>query len=363
MSTLLIRHTAADTEYAVMDGASLVRYEKSSQDADAILSEQVFLAKAERFQPGNKALFVSLDGKHTGFLPYEECKNVPASGSALLVQVKKPPVGNKAAYVTQDISVAGKYVILLPYSEKVSVSSRIPDPIRQQMILWASQICPKGMGLILRSEAEGAEENLVSSEIDVLLNHWRELLEKASRLSAPARVNDRISTLEMILRDEKGLTDACSDRKEALPLPCVTAEDPFMIHKVYDKLRKRLERNIWLPCGGYITVDPCEALTVIDVNSGKFPGIKKDRNAGIRKLNLEAAHEIAHLLRLRSLSGIIIIDFVDMDTDEDRKTIIEAFSELLTQDPVKTVIHGFTTLGLMEMTRKRTARICPATEE
>lgn len=363
MSTLLIRHTDTHTEYAVMDGTSLVRYEKNSKEADEILSEQIFLARAERFQPGNKALFVTLDGKHTGFLPYQECKSIPSSGSSLLVQVKKPPVGNKAAYVTQDISVAGKYAILLPYSEKVSVSSRIQDPLRQQMTLLANQLRPEGMGLILRSEAAEADEEAVSSEIVVLQGRWKELLEKVSRLSAPKRVNDRISALEMILRDEKGLTDACSDREETLPIPCLTVEDPFTLHKVYDKLRKRLERNIWLPCGGYITVDPCEALTVIDVNSGKFPGIKKDRNAGIRKLNLEAAREIAHLMRLRNLSGIIIIDFVDMDTDEDREIITETFSGFLAQDPVKTVIHGFTALGLMEMTRKRTARICPATEE
>ncbi len=363
MSTLLVRHTDTHTEYAVMDGTSLVRYEKSSPQAKEILSEQIFLAKAERFQPGNKALFVTLDGKHTGFLPYEECRSIPSSGSSLLVQVKKPPIGNKAAYVTQDISVAGKYAILLPYSKKISVSSRLPDPIRQQMNLRAKQLHPEGMGLILRSEAAEAEEDEIISEISILQSRWNDLLEKASRLSAPARVNDRISTLDMILRDEKGLTDVCSDREETLPLPYVAMEDPFTIHKVYDKLRKRLERNIWLPCGGYITVDPCEALTVIDVNSGKFPGIKKDRNAGIRKLNLEAAREIAHLIRLRNLSGIIIIDFVDMDTDEDRETVAEAFSGFLKQDPVKTVIHGFTALGLMEMTRKRTARICPVTEE
>lgn len=367
MSTLLIQESQDIREYAVLENdKSLVRYFKEDISSVSSLpeAEQIYLARVDRIMSGTQNAYVSLAGDITGYLPFNECKAPPRSGDMIQVQIKKPPFGNKAAYVTQDISIAGKLVILLPCSLKKTVSSRIEDDSdRSRLLRLADELCPDGMGIIMRSESVSADTESIRQELDELMERLQEINEKARTMTDAGLLSGRLQPLDRILRDEKNISQIVTNGDSTFALPFTRVDDPFTLYNVRDKLERRLRRSIWLPCGGYITVDICEAMTVIDVNSGKYTGIRHERELFIRKLNQQAAEEISAVMRLRNLSGIIIIDFVDMQTDEARQAVIDTMKKCIQVDPVKCVIHGFTTLGLLEVTRKRTSTILSSPED
>ena len=301
---------------------------------------------------------MKLGGDTVGFLPFSECKAKPRSGDKMLVQVKKPPVGEKAAYLTADLSLAGRYVLLTPLTPRCAVSNRIEDAeTKTALHALATRLAPDGMGLVMRAESVGADEAGIIREIQELRNDYESVLAQAARMDAPGLVKGRADALNRLLRDEQGGVDEIlTDDPDALPpvpVPVITCETPFALYNVRDKLEKSRQRKVWLPCGGYLIIDPTEAMTVIDVNSGKFTGKKSGAEDTFLKLNTEAAKEIARLLRLRNIGGIVIIDFVDMASEESRAAVAQALRDALRDDPVKTVVHGFTALGLMEMTRKK----------
>ena len=184
-------------------------------------------------------------------------------------------------------------------------------------------------------------------------------VEKAAAADAPAMIDSGLGPVEKMLRDTK--CDVCeivTNAPEAFAnftVPVRTAPHPMMLYNIQGKLEKSLRRKVWLDCGGNLVIDPCEALTVFDVNSAKDLGTKKGATDTLTRLNIEAAKEIARLLRLRRIGGIVLIDFVDMQTDAERAYVRDALEEALFDDPVKTVIHGFTALGLMEISRKKTS--------
>ncbi len=367
--TLLIEQREKNRTLALMDGSTLLAY--NTDNAAGIAAEQVYLAVVDRVMKGMDAAFVRLTGKSTGFLPLSELpeKNRDVkSGDTLLLQVKRPPVGEKAAYMTADISLAGKYIILLPCTRQVAVSSRIADTaVKQQLLALAQRICPPQMGVVLRSEAEGAGEQSIVDELKTHLETWEALTAARQKAHAPCLIQAQEDALQALVRDIKGqpLERAVTNIPNALPpLPCPVSEhsSPLQLYGVDEKLKKALRRKVWLPSGGYLVIDPCEAMTVIDVNSGKNTG-KKDAEDSITRLNIEAATEIARLMRLRNLGGIIIIDFIDMQTSAHRKAVQEALQAALQFDPVKTVLHGFTALGLMEVTRKRVGQALQPLQE
>ena len=190
-----------------------------------------------------------------------------------------------------------------------------------------------------------------------LWEKWQLIQEKISHAQAPCLLETREDILGRILREERGGVDeilcANPDSLPSVSCPVRACENSFAIYNVQSHLEKSLRRKIWLDCGGFLVIDKTEAMTVIDVNSGKFTGGKSGTEGTFLKLNLEAAREIARLLRLRNIGGIILIDFVDMQSEESREKVSAALTEALHNDPVKTVLHGFTSLGLMEMTRKK----------
>ncbi len=356
MKQLYVEQKNGKLACAVMEGTALLAYQEESS---AISAEQIYLARADRVLKGMEAIFVRLTPDINGFLPYSECRQKPLSGQQVLVQVKKPPIGEKLPYCTMDISIAGHYAILTPFSNRISVSSRITDQVEADRLRSIGRsAAPENMGLILRTESAGAEETQIQEEIASLLEKWHTILEKAKHAAVPCLIEEKEPLLSCMLRDEKGSFEKIITNLSAFPhavsCPVQYAESPFSLSNVERKLEKSLSRKVYLPCGGYLVIDPTEAMTVIDVNSGKFAGKKSGTESSFLALNLEAAVEIARLLRLRNIGGIILIDFVDMETEESKKAVLQALEDALAKDSSKTVLYGFTSLGLLEMSRKKT---------
>ena len=353
---ILMEARNGQREIALLDGKRLLAF---FQDAGGTVeAEQIYFGVVDRIVKGMEACFVRLGKDQMGFLPFSECKEKPRSGDRLTVQVKKPPIGDKAPYLTADIALAGRYAILTPFTERFSVSQKITaEGERARLKALAARLAPVGCGLVMRTESADATEDETAADINALSAAWREIQEKQKTAQAPCLLKGREDALSRLLRDEHGeISEILTNAPEALPslpLPVRLCDNPFDLYSVRAKLEKSMQRKVWLDCGGYLIIDKTEALTVIDVNSGKFTGGKSGTEDTFLRLNLEAAKEIARLARLRNMGGILIIDFVDMQSDESRQTVREALEDALRDDPVKAVVHGFTTLGLMEMTRKK----------
>ncbi|MBR5111195.1 MAG: ribonuclease E/G [Clostridia bacterium] len=353
---VLVRHAEGRREIALMEGKRLLCF--CRDEGGGIVAEQIYLGKVDRIVKGVEAAFVRLGGESIGFLPFSECREKPRSGDAVTVQVKKPPAGEKAAYLTEDIALAGRFALLTPFTRRYAVSRKITDEeTRSRLYGLASRAAPAGMGLVMRTESADAGEDAVFADVEALKAAWEETLEQRAGRTEPGLLKGREDALLRLLRDEHGqIGEILTDRPEEIAdahVPVHACAAPFDLHNVSAKLEKSLARKVWLDCGGYLVVDPTEAMTVIDVNSGKFTGNKTGTENTFLKLNLEAAKEIARLLRLRGIGGIVIIDFVDMQDEASRGAVRQALEEALMDDPVKAVVHGFTSLGLVEMTRKK----------
>lgn len=353
MTELLLRTRGEAPALALVRDRRLVEYQSLREDL-AFAAGAFYLGRAGRVMKGLKALFVTLAPGVEGFLPFDELKGEaqPAPGDSLLVQIKKPAQGGKAAYLTQDIALPGRAAMLLPLGKNAHASKRVKD--QQALRALARRLCPEGMGLVLRACAEALPREQVRLEIEAHVTLWASLLEKARRASAPALLRPAPGALERLLRDERALPErvVADDERAAaaLNLPVVVREDPFALYSVEQQLRQALGRRVYLPSGGFLVLDQCEAALLIDVNSGQ-----DSRKAGdlILRVNLEAAVEIARLLRLRRAGGIILIDFIDMAGEAQQAQVRSALEEALKTDRVVSEVLGFTRLGLLEMTRRK----------
>ena len=353
MKELLIRSRGDKPALALMKDRRLVEYWETEEDT-AFQAGAVHLGRAGRVMKSLKAMFVLLMGGVEGFLPFDEmlAGPMPAPGTPLMVQIKKPSQGGKAAYLTQDIALAGRYAMLLPHGSFAHASRRAGD--KKAMKLLARRLCPENMGLVLRANAEKAPQADIKQEIESRLALWQQVQEKSARTAAPALLLEAPSPLERLLRDEQELPDQvlCDEEKAAgnLNLPVRLHPDPFGLYGVEQQLYQALKRRVYLPSGGQLFLDPCEAALVIDVNTGK-----DSKKAGdlILRTNLEAAAEIARLLRLRRAGGIILIDFIDMESDAQRENVQSTLEEALREDRIVSEVLGFTRLGLLEMTRRK----------
>ena len=360
MNLLVLSCAGGKRRGALLRDGKLYRYLEDG--AEGPRSEEIYLARTDRNMPGMEAVFVRLRKGLNAFLPYREIQGIPIpppGGTPVLVQVKKVPGGQKQAFVSTQISLAGKTCILLPVNPRVTVSSRYPEEEKAQALRRARGLCPPGMGMILRLEGREADDETVLRERDALLARWTALKEKAAHAAAPCLLEGELPLEERLLRDARhGVDRAVADDPAAFALPegldVETTPFPMDLWNVPSQLKKSLERRIWLKSGANIVIDPCEALTVIDVNSAGDTGRHKNAEDSRLRVNEEAALEIARILQVRNTGGIILIDFIDMEKPESREQLTRTFSEALKSDPVKTVIHGFTALGLLEMTRKKT---------
>ncbi|MBR6185035.1 MAG: ribonuclease E/G [Clostridia bacterium] len=322
-------------------------------------TEQIYLGVVDRLAPGMEAAFVRLGRETTGFLPFSECRTKPRSGDAVPVQVKKPAIGDKAPYLTQDVALAGRYAILTPYAKRIALSKKIlNEGAKARLAALAEAICPPEGGLVMRTESENADEESIRRDIEGLRAEWLKTLSRLAAAKAPCLIRDTEDALARLLRDERGpIEKILCDDPEALQdvsLPVEKCERPFTLFSVDAKWEKACQKKVWLDCGGYLIVEKTEALTVIDVNSGKYTGNRSGTENTFLRLNLEAAREIARLMRLRSMGGIVIVDFVDMQKEESRQAVLSELEACVRDDPVKVALHGFTSLGLMELTRKKT---------
>ena len=369
MRQLLIESGAEKEEIALVEDRQLIDFRRFIKGA--IEAEQIYLGVVERVVKGMSAAFVRLTKDENGFLPLSETRQAIKPGDAVIVQVKKPPVQSKAAYLTQDISLAAEEAILLPCSQSYSVSKKIEnEETRARLTQLARRVAPDRMGLVIRHGGDSFPEERFSMSVCALKDRWDKILGKATISRPPCLIEPAPGPLLRFLRDCAPVDSIVSDIAptpdllSAITVPVQINTSPFSLFNIRDQLRKAMGRRVWLRSGGFLVIDPCEALTVIDVNTGKFTGSAKggEENTFLA-LNREAAREIARLLRLRAVGGMVVIDFIDMRDESGRETLLSDMRELVLNDPVKCVIHGFTALGLMEMTRKKTSEaLTPETE-
>ncbi len=353
MSTqLLVRQKDNATEIALIKDKQLTDFYVSQEGS--ILSEQVYLGKVDRVMKGMNAFFVKITKTACGFLPFNEVKTPLKQGDKVLVQVKKPPVQSKSAYLTTDISLAGEYAILLPFSPLVSLSAKITDEnTRNALLSLANTLRVEKRGLVLRTNSVGVNENVIAQEISALNASCDALLEQAKTYTPPCLLQNTDS-LSKVLRDTKNVDKIVLQAPHPLYPNAQIVDNPFALFSVTDQLKKAFSRHIYLKSGGAVVVDICEAMTVIDVNTEKYTGKKSGAEDTFLALNLEAAKLIARIMRLRNLGGIILVDFIDMKEQAHKDTLLQYLKECVQDDPVKCVIVGYTALNLMEITRKKT---------
>ncbi|MDP6560174.1 MAG: Rne/Rng family ribonuclease, partial [Candidatus Binatia bacterium] len=294
-------------------------------------------------------------------------------GQEVLVQVAKDPLGQKGARLTSHISLPGRYLVFMPTMRHVGVSHRIEDEEERKRLkeIVQSLLRDEG-GFILRTACEGRSKREIRDDFRFLTKLWKQIQKKAETSSAPFLIHQDLDLVMRAIRDfctadtAQVMVDEAREHRRIVEfvgqfMPRLKSKvthfnrpEPILEHfGIEDKIRKALETKIWLPSGGHITIDQTEALTAIDVNTGRYVG-KKNQEDTIFKINLEAAQEVVRQLRLRNIGGIIIIDFIDMERAGNRKKVYDVLKEAIKKDRAKTNILQISELGLVEMTRQRT---------
>ncbi len=328
---------------AISEDGRLTEYVPLEKDGNA---GDWILARVERLMPGLGSAFVNIGRERAGFLPLKENSltftGAPLrSGDRIVVQVRKEETGRKGALLTRDLTLAARTVLLMPMNRYIGVSARIREENeRQRLRVLGQTLAENRFGLVMRSAAAEAPEEEVRQEVAALQETWEQIRPQMNFGSCPRVVLRSPSPAEEILSFYGHREDTRAQEAETLSTD----------------LRRQLSeagnRIVHLPHGGNIVIDRCEALTAVDVNSAGDSG-RQGREAMLLRTNLEACREIAIQVRLRNLSGMILIDFINMDMEEHREQVQAALGKEFAADRIKTVIHGWTRLGLMEMTRKR----------
>jgi ribonuclease G len=391
---ILVNWSPQETRVAIVENGA-VQELHVERTLERGLVGNVYLGKVARVLPGMQSAFIDIGLERAAFLhvadvwqrqpdgePPAVARNsqpqVPIEkqvfeGQALMVQVIKDPIGTKGARLSTQISIAGRLLVYLPQDDHVGVSQKIPNDQREALRRRLAQLVgAAGGGFILRTNGEDASDAELAEDIAYLRKTWTRIREAATRLPPPALLHQDLNLLQRVLRDlvtDETQTIRIDSREqfqqlsefgvEFMPaaagrLQLYKGERPiFDLYSVDEELAKALARRVELKSGGYLIVDQTEALTTVDVNTGGFVG-SRNFDDTIFKTNLEAAHGIARQLRLRNLGGIIIVDFIDMQREDHREAVLSEFRKQLARDRVKTMAGGFSNLGLVEMTRKRT---------
>ena len=342
----------------------------------------IFMARVETILPAINAAFVALSPKaskhshshdpHNAFLYLSETRTLKA-GQYIIVQVTKNARQNKAPRVSTRISVPGRWLVIVPESNELGVSRRITDNQERKRLKSIAESLKAEVpdfGVVIRTAAEGVSEELLRSDLNSLLLLWQDIKAKAKHARSPGLLYRDMGTLGRVLRDEVcGNIDqiVINDKDEFTNIQAFLArffpDKPELvlyegITPIFDyfgieaEIQKAVDRKVWLRSGAYLVIDQTEALTVIDVNSGKFTSAEDMRQTTLA-VNLEAAEEIARQIRLRSIGGIVVTDFIDMESEDDRNTLLKHFAEVLRPDRLKARVFSITQLGLVELTRKR----------
>jgi len=382
---VLINVTPQETRVAVL-GAGAVQELLVERAASRGQVGNLYLGRVARVLPGMQSAFVEIGQERAAFLHVAdiwEARDAPrpiekllTEGQALMVQVVKDPIGSKGARLSTQLSLAGRHLVYLPHDAHIGISQKIEgENGRAQLRERVKELLPpdeKG-GFIVRTLAESAGEDELRADLDYLRSLWRDIAARSSGgAKAPALLHQDLSLAQRVLRDMVGADTArvLVDSREnfqklkefaaqymprlAGKLEHYAGERPlFDLYNVEDEIERALARRVELKSGGTLVIDQTEALTTIDVNTAAFVGSRSFDDT-VFKTNLEAAQAIARQLRLRNLGGIIIVDFIDMQGAEQRAAVLEEFRRALARDRTRMTVNGFTSLGLVEMTRKRT---------
>ncbi len=332
------------TDYcAVIEDGRLAEYIQKDPES---LSGDILLGKADRMMPGMDCAFVNIGRKKDGFLPLRENSqsfsgNEIRSGEMMILQVKKEERGEKGAFLTRDITIPGTYTLVMPMNRHIGISSRITDEqARTKLKRIGEEITDGRFGLVLRNAAAEADKHAIREEAEANFLTWTEIKARAAKGGKPGTVLFRCGILEQLMNDYQLSEDRI--------IQTGILEQPYR-----KQLKQAYERTVPLAGGGSIVIDRCEAFSAIDVNTASNAG-KASKEMTVLETNLEACRTIAEQIRLRNLSGIIVIDFIDMGSEADRKLVSDRLEQCAAADRIKTVIHGWTSLGLLELTRKRT---------
>ncbi len=386
----LVNFTPQETRVALMQGG-VVQELHIERTASRGLVGNVYLGRVVRVLPGMQSAFIDIGLERTAFLHVADIwgerqngnggegprpiEKILSEGQSLIVQVLKDPIGTKGARLSTQISIAGRLLVYLPQEKHIGISQRIEgEAEREQLREKLQQLVPadEAGGFIVRTMAEKASEEELANDIAYLRKIWAEARNAATSARPPALLYEDLTLGQRLLRDlvtpetsrividsRENFLKLTAFAQEYMPqlaplLTHYTGERPlFDLHGVEDEIQKALARRVELKSGGYLIIDQTEAMTTIDVNTGGFVGLRNFDDT-IFKTNLEAAQTIARQLRLRNLGGIIILDFIDMESEEHKAAVLAELNKALSRDHTRMTVNGFTALGLVEMTRKRT---------
>lgn len=376
MNRILVDETSYGTRIGVVENGTLVELIYEKKNSLPIVGN-VYAGKIMNVLPGMQACFVDIGREKNAFLYYGDDKDnngdivKPKMGSDVIVQVEKAEMGAKGAVLTKRISFAGKFLVVIPGDDKIGISKKITDSVERKRIKdIIEQLLPENYGIIVRTEGKDKSYEIYEKEIKRLVEKSEGVLSKAEYAKAPSLLYTEINGVEKVLRDlyndsideivvnssldYETLIKLCEE-KDISPKKIVMYESDvpmFENYYVASQAKAAFSKHVWLKSGGFIIIEQTEACVVIDVNTGKYTG-KADLQKTILKTNLEAADEIARQLRLRNLNGMIIVDFIDMKTEENRKILQKHLEEAVAKDRLQTIVVGMTELGLMQITRKK----------
>ena len=388
--TMVIRDQDGLDQIAILEDGLLVEHYVARRTQSSMVGN-IYLGRVQNVLPSMEAAFVDVGqvnvANHRGlraagdvvldeqavFEDRDLIEAVLVSDDPVLVQVTKDPIGHKGARLTSQITLAGRYLVLIPGGSMMGISRKLPDKERARLKKILKAVVPSGSGVIVRTAAEGASEEQIRDDVARLTRQWEDIEKKRTNTkSAPTLLrgepelavrvvrdifNEDFSKLVIEGRDTYAtvkeyvdeLSPELSDRVEQW----VGTEDVFHAHRIDEQLAKGMDRKVWLPSGGTLIIDRTEAMTVIDVNTGKFIGAGGTLEETVTRNNLEAAEEIVRQLRLRDIGGIVIIDFVDMVLESNRDLVLRRLVECLGRDRTRHQVTEITSLGLVQMTRKR----------
>jgi ribonuclease E len=382
---MVVRSKDGKIQIGVLEDGILVEH-YVAKASEASLIGNVYLGKIQNVLPSMEAAFVDIGrGRnavlYSGEVDWElaETGNQPRrielalkSGDTVLVQVTKDPVGQKGARLTSQVSLPGRYLVYVPNGSMNGISRKLPDSERARLKKILKEILPEDAGVIVRTAAEGATEEQLTLDVQRLQQQWEDISKKVEKGQAPVLLHSEPDLLVKIVRDVfnedfQKMVISGEDAREVIEeyLQSVAPDllervekydggkDIFDEYRVGEQIAKALERKVYLPSGGSLVIDRTEAMTVVDVNTGKFVGSGGNLEETVTKNNLEAAEEIVRQLRLRDIGGIIVVDFIDMVLESNRDLVSRRLMECLSRDRTKHQVAEVTSLGLVQMTRKK----------
>ena len=373
-----------ETIVLVENGKMLEHYISTENERKRRLEGNIYIAQVGDIINGMQAAFIDYGEKKKGFIHLKDVlpkvdetkekidntiniSKVIKPNQKIMIQIKKDSDFTKGARVSTHISLPGKYIVLMPNTDFITVSQKISSTdIKKELTKFIKTNLPEGFGAIIRTSCEKASFDDIKSDINALLERWEKIQTKYKQVKTAPKliwesegIIEKIITdlssknLENIVTNDKDIYKKLSNNYNKSNIKIIFDEKHNLLEKyeLEQQIEKLQDRKVWLNCGGFITIDKTEALTAIDVNTGKFTG-KKDLESTIFKVNKEATIEIAKQLRLRDIGGIIIIDYIDMADKENKQKIEKLLKEEFKCDRAKTQVEGFTKLNLMELTRK-----------